>query len=264
MRRIVFVFLLSALAWSVSAKNLFIPVAGAVPGIGNTYFRTDVRIFNPSHTRDIGVTIHFLPQGGEYNAGIPGQVFNVPKRQMLVLNDVVGSLQGWTPPLIGALRIDSDGDADYNVIVDSRTYTDSPNPAAPGTYGQFVPALDRDAAVKKSVVVHVSSSAGYRANAVLMNPQRVPATVTASLAFPDGALVVPEVTITIPPMGMMQSAVPVLFNTTRAFADAFLHFDSDQPIFTAVSVIDNKSNDQFFVPGVEDRDEVKPLPNPGF
>jgi hypothetical protein len=259
MRRILAVLLLAASASSVSARNLFIPVAGAVPGIGNTYFRTDIRIFNPSFSKDIDVSIHFLPQGQD-NSNIPGQLFHVPKRQMIVLDNVVGSLYGWTPPLLGALRIDSDGAADYNVIVDSRTYTDSPNPAAPGTYGQFIPALDIDTAVKKSIVVHVSSSPDYRTNVVFMNPQRVPATITASLVFPDGALVTPEATITVPPMSMIQRAVPVLFDTTRSFADAFLHVDSDQPVFSGVSVIDNHSSDQFFVPGVEDRDEVRPLP----
>jgi hypothetical protein len=232
-----------------------------VPGINNTYFRTDVRIFNPSATHDIDVSVHFLPQGQD-NSNIPGQLFHVPRRQMLVLDNVVGSLYGWTPPLLGALRIDSDGDADYNVIVDSRTYTDSPNSAAPGTYGQFIPALDTDTAVTKSIVVHASNSAGFRTNAVLMNPQRVPAAVTALLALADGTLLAPEASITIPPMSMIQSAVPALFNTRRTFDNAFLQFDSDQAIFTGISVVDNRSGDQFFVPGVEDHDEVRPLSRP--
>ncbi len=41
-------------------------------------------------------------------------------------------------------------------------------------------------------------------------------------------------------MSMIQIAVPLLLKTMRVFDDdAFLHFDSDQPIFTGVSVVDN-------------------------
>ena len=257
MRRIVCALMISAAAAAAQARNLYIPVAGSTAGAGGTYFRTDVRIFNPSFTRDIDVTIHFLPQGQD-NSNISGQVFQVPKRQMVVLNDIVNSLAGWTPPLVGALRIDSDTDADYNVIVDSRTYTDSPNPAAPGTFGQFIPALDVNTAARKSVAVHVANSDGYRANAVLMNPNRVPASVIVSVVLGNGALAAPETIVTLQPMSMLLMPVGALAGG-RPFDDAFLHFDSNEPIFSGVSVVDNQSSDQFFVPGEEDRDEVKPF-----
>lgn len=257
MRRVVFALIVSAVAGAAGARNLYIPVAGSAAGVGGTYFRTDVRIFNPSSTQDIDVTIHFLPQGQD-NSNISGQLFRIPKRQMVVLNDIVGSLAGWTPPLIGALRIDSDTDSDYNVIVDSRTHTDSPNPAAPGTFGQFIPALDGNTAVRKSVAVHAANSSRYRANAVLMNPQRTPASVTVSVVLANGALAAPETTLTVQPMSVLLIPVSVLAGG-RPFDDAFLHFDSDEPIFSGVSVVDNQSSDQFFVPGAEDRDEVKPL-----
>ena len=257
MRRMVFALVVSAIATGAVARNLYIPVAGSTPGAGGTYFRTDVRLFNPSSTKDIVVTIHFLPQGQD-NSNISGQLFEVPRRQMVVLNDVVGSLAGWTPPLVGALRIDSDTDSDYNLIVDSRTYTDSPNAAAPGTFGQFIPALDVNTAVRKSVAVHVANSDRYRANAVLMNPQRVPATVTVSVVLANGALAAPETTLTVQPMSMRLLPVSELADG-RPFDDGFLHFDSNEPVFSGVSVVDNQSSDQFFVPGEEDRDDVKPL-----
>jgi hypothetical protein len=247
------------LALTAQARNFYIPVAGAAPGANNTYFRTDVRIFNPSTTRDIDVTIHFLPPGQD-NTNISGQVFHVPKRQMIVLNNVAGSLVGWHPPLLGALRLDSDTDADYNAIIDSRTYTEVPNDPSAGTYGQFIPALEVSSAIKKSVALHASASAASRTNVLMMNPQSVPATVTVSLVLPDGTLAAPSVTVTIPPMSMHLQLAPALFNTTRELPDAFVHFDSDQPIFSGISVIDNRTNDPFFVPGIEDRDEVLPLP----
>src|SRR5512144_157459 len=101
MKRLV---LLAALlsAATAQARNLYIPVAGEVPGANNTYFRTDVRIFNPSYVDDIDVTIHFL-RAGQDNANISGQLFRVPKRQMLVLNNIIRQLYGVTTPAIGAL-----------------------------------------------------------------------------------------------------------------------------------------------------------------
>lgn len=257
MRRVVCALIIAAVAGSAAARNLYIPVVGSAAGVGGTYFRTDVRIFNPSFTKDIDVTIHFLPQGQD-NSNISGQLFQIPKRQMVVLNDVAGSLIGWKPPLLGALRIDSDTDADYNVIVDSRTYTDSPNPAAPGTFGQFIPALDVNTAVKKSVAVHAANSSRYRANAVVMNPNRTTASVTVSVVLANGARAAPETVMSVPPMSVLLLPVGGLAGG-RPFDDAFLHFDSNEPIFSGVSVVDNQSSDQFFVPGAEDRDEVKPL-----
>ena len=119
--RTLFGLLLSLAALNASAKNLYIPVAGEVPGANGTYFRTDVRIFNPSYVHDIDVSIHFLPMGMD-GSNISGQVFRVPKRQMLVLDNVLRKLYGVTAPAVGALRLDSDTDNSYDFIADSRTY----------------------------------------------------------------------------------------------------------------------------------------------
>jgi hypothetical protein len=245
-----------------SARNLYIPVAGVAPGLNNTRFRTDVRLFNPSHVHDIDVSVHFLPQGQD-NSNMPGRTVRVPRRQMVVLNNVVENFMQFPAPIIGALRLDSDTDRDYALIADSRTYTDSPNPSAPGTYGQFIPALDVTTALKKSIVLHAANNAVFRTNAGAMNPQRVPATVTFSLVLPDGTLAIPENSITIPPMSTILVSLPAMFGPVRAFDDAFLHVDSTEPVFSFISVIDNQSGDQFFVTGAEDKSEVKPLPGPG-
>ena len=257
MRVTILALTVAFLSGSGFARNFYIPVAGSLPGKGDTYFRTDVRIFNPSPVKDITVTIHFLPQGSD-NANMPGQLFRVNHRQMLVLDDVVDSLYGWDPPLLGALRIDSNDDVDNNVIVHSRTYAVTPS-STDGTKGQFIPATDVTAAMKKSIVMHVAGSSAYRTNAVIMNPQRTTASVTVSLAFADGALVAPAVSVSVPPMSMVQFYVPEKFATTRTFDEAFLHFDADLPVITGASVIDNHSSDPFFVPGIEDKDEVLPI-----
>ena len=258
-RLLTLAFILAAA--SSEARNLYIPVAAEVPGANNTYFRTDVRLFNPSYVDDIDVSIHFLPAGMD-GSNISGQLFHVPRRQMLVLNNVLRHLAGVTTPAIGALRLDSNTDKDYDLIAESRTYTDSPNPAVAGTYGQYVPALDVTSAVEKTIVTHATQNANYRTNVGIMNPQREPAIVTASLVLQNGSLISEAAQQTIPPMTMIQISVPAMFGTDRQFDDAFVVIDSTQPVFGFISIIDNRTGDPFFVPGAEDKAEVRPLTAP--
>jgi hypothetical protein len=250
-------FVAAAVSVSASARNFYIPIAGSAPGKGGTYWTTDVRLFNPS-SEELVITIHFLPLGLD-NHLMSGQVFKIAPRQVVILNDAANALYGWDPPLIGSLRIDSDTAADYNLLVTSRTYTKGPG--VTGTFGQFIPALDVNDARRKTVVMHVVSTGDFRTNAVIMNPQRTATHVVASLALPDGTLLAAPKTITVQPMSAEQFYVPETFALTRAVDDAFLYFDADQPVFTGASIIDNRSADPFFVPGLEDKDEVKPLPS---
>ncbi|MGK2858791.1 MAG: hypothetical protein ACSLFQ_16460 [Thermoanaerobaculia bacterium] len=267
MRNIIAVLLLSTAALSASAKNMYVPVAGRVAGANNTFFRTDVRIFNPSTTDDISVSIHYLPQGIE-GTNIPGRLVSVPKRQMVVLDDIVGNFFELTESTIGALRLDSDTDASYEFVADSRIYTNSPNPATlRGTYGQYVPAMELDAAKLKTVVLQLKSPfdtglpggpGSYRSNVGVMNPGSEPATVTPALFGADGTPLGTAQMLTIPPKSMRQLSVTDLFGGVF-FNDGFVTFDSTQPVYTWGSVVDNDSGDQVFVRGIEDKAEKKPL-----
>lgn len=265
MKRILSLLILSTFALGASAKNMYIPVAGKVAGGNNTFFRTDVRIFNPSSTDDISVSIHYLPQGVE-GTNIPGRLVTVPKRQMVMLNDIVGDFFGETANTVGALRLDSDTDASYEFVADSRIYTNSPNPAVQGTYGQYVPAMALEDAKLKTVVLHLKNfpdtgivgAPSFRTNVGVMNPGSEPATITSGLYGPNGVRMLEGLVLTIPPKSMRQLSIAELFGTT-IFIDGFVTFESTQPIYSWGSVVDNKSGDQVFVRGVEDKAGKKPL-----
>ena len=245
------------LATSVSAKNLYIPIGGVAPGANGTLFRTDVRIFNPSATTEIGVSIHFQPAGMD-GSNSPGRMVKIGPRQMIVLNDIVSFLQ-WPSPILGAIRLDSDvAPGSFEFTASSRTYTDSPNPAAPGTFGQFVPALDPATARQKIVVQHLAHSPdlskGFRTNAGAMNPNLDPATVTPRLYAADGTLLAEGTPFVVPPRSVIHASLPdMLGNGAIDLADGYLLFESSVPIFGYGSVVDNRSGDQIFVPGAEDR-----------
>jgi hypothetical protein len=246
-----------------SAKNLYIPIAGVAPGANGTLFRTDVRIFNPSATDTISISIHFLPAGLD-GSNIPGRLAFVAPRHMAVFNDIVGTFMQMPAPAIGAIRLDSDNGDSYEFTADSRTYTDSPNVAAPGTFGQFVPALDPSAAVKKSVVLHVSSSRdlgrGFRANAGVMNPFRDGAvTVIPSLYKNDGTLLASGPAVSIPNFSVIHQSLPAWFGEVPDFEDGYIVFDATAPLFAYASVVDNRSSDQTFYMGAEDKAGVAPI-----
>jgi hypothetical protein len=247
-----------AIALPSVAENLYIPVAGVVAGANNTLFRTDVRIFNPSTQRDLGVTLHFLPQGMN-GANISGRVVNVPKRQMVVLDNVVGNFFGMPSGSIGAIRIDSDEDFDYDIVADSRTYTDSPNATAPGTFGQFIPALNVTEARAKTVVLHLAWTQEFRSNIGVMNPSNEEVTVRANLYSNDGARGgTANATLVIPPKSMRQVPVSDFFGGVF-IPNGYVTFEATAPVFTWGSVIDNRSGDPIYVPGAEDKAEVRPL-----
>jgi hypothetical protein len=246
------------LSLPVTAKNLYIPIAGATQGQGGTFFRTDVRIFNPSPTQIIDISIHFLPENID-GTNIPGQLFRVKPREMVVLNDIVSNMVGVITPAIGALRLDSDTAFSYNFVAESRTWTLAPPAATPrGTFGQFIPALNPADARTKTAVLHLTNNQQFRTNAGAMNPGTEPATVRAALYTADGTRLLERTDVVIPPRSMRQFSILELFGGAIV-NDGFVIFESTQPLFTWGSVIDNASGDPFYVPGIEDKDEVLPI-----
>jgi len=134
--------LVSALLFTSSAfaKDVYLVIGGSV-GV----FRTDLRIVNPSTTKDISIKAYLLPVGLVDNSGVQPKTITVTKRQMAVYNDVVTSLFNGTG--LAAIRLTSDDD----FIATQRIYatTDA------GTLGQFVPGLDASSAKTKGIVTQL-------------------------------------------------------------------------------------------------------------
>src|SRR3954466_7574299 len=98
--------LLTAIAFFATAafaKDVYLNIAGSV-GV----FRTDARIFNPSATKDIQLQAYYLPIGNGDNSAVQSITITIPKRQMIVYDDVVSSL--FHAGGLGAIRLKSDDD----------------------------------------------------------------------------------------------------------------------------------------------------------
>lgn len=248
-----------SLTFAAHAENKYIPVAASAPGGFGTYWKTDVRIFNPSYDNDIDVTVHFLPQGMD-GTNISGQMFRVAKRSTVALDDVVATFAPAGTAASGALRLDSDTDKSYSFIASSRTYTQSGDVTRPGSYGQFVPAFALSSAHEEAVLLHVASRPDARTNIGVMNPGLVTATVTLRLLSATGNVVLTSAPQQIAPKSMRQWSLTDLFGGLYA-ADAAVTVSSSVPVFTYASVVDNASGDAIYVAGTEDRAIVSPLGN---
>lgn len=254
--RLLVVLISVALTSAVFAKEVYLSIGGSV---GN--FRTDARIFNPSFTKDITITARYLPAGNSNNSGVASKTITVAKRSMVVYDDVVQSLFGGGAAL-GAIRLTSDDD----FVASQRIYADESNTPKNGTLGQFVPGLDVTTAKKKGVLIQLKASGGrgvkgtFRTNWGGVNPNPTVANISFKL-YGKNNTVAGTNNLTLQPFGVFSpNNIVDFFGVTNAdVSDAWLSFESDQPIFVYGSVLDNGSEDPTFIPAVDDTGVAPPV-----
>ena len=253
MKRAFLVCALMSLAMSAFGKDAFLVIGGSVSN-----FRTDMRIFNPSSTKDIQVQATLLP----VNINVPNPAdnrqalpvtINVPKRQMVAYNDVVQGLFNTTS--LGAIHLKSADD----FVATQRIYAIQSATVAcqiEGTLGQFVPAADLSSAKTAGVLIQLKSNPSFRTNVGLVNPNSANATVTWRLYDKNNALVSTGSPMVIAPLGVLGPttiAGTVFFTPGSAdLSDAWVSFTSDQPVLAYASVVDNGTSDPTFIVMADD------------
>lgn len=242
---------------SVFAKDVYISVSGKANG-----FFSDARIFNPSFDKDIVVTARYLPSGNGDNSGAAAVPLTIPKRTMKVYDDAVQSIFGGGPPL-GAIRLSSDDD----FVATQRIYADKRASFQQGTLGQFVPGLETAGALKKGVLIQLKSGqaslGNFRTNWGGMNPNGVVANIAFKLYDKSNALAGTN-NLTVQPFGVIGPTNITGFfgNPNRDLTDAWISFESDQPVFLYASVVDNGSEDPTFIPAAADSGVAPTEPPP--
>ena len=259
-RRAAGVLFLLLFTTGVFAKEVFLPVSGTA----NNVFFSDARIFNPT-VHEITVQAYYLPRGNNSNAGEQPISFTVPTRQMKISDDIVKNLLLRAD--VGGIRFVSADD----FVVTQRVYALSTvncgtGPLNPCTLGQFVQGLDLSAAVRKGVILQLKAGEKFRTNVGALNPNAVPATVTWRLYDKNNTLVSTGAPIVMPPYATIgpTSITTTFFFTpgTADITDAWVSFDSDQPIFAYGSVVDNGSSDQTYIPASGDSGVTPPVVEP--
>lgn len=245
------------LAGSVSAKDVYLSVGGSANG-----FFTDARLVNPSFDKDITITARYLPAGNGDNSNVATKTITVAKRSQAVYDDVVNSLFGGGPAL-GAIRLTSDDD----FIATQRIYADKRASNQRGTLGQFVPGLDASAAIAKGIVPQLKAGdatlGNFRTNWGGANPNAVVANIDFTLYDKTG-LVAGTNRLTVQPFGVIgpTNIFGYFGSPNRDLTDAWISFESDQPVFIYCSVVDNGSEDPTFITAFADSGVAPPPPPP--
>ena len=246
-----------ALAMPLMAEDAFLSIGGTAGA-----FHTDMRIFNPSYTKDITITAYLLPIGNVDNTSAQTKLLTIPKRQMIVYNDVLQAIFGVGG--LGGLRLKSDDD----FVATQRIYALAGDGS---TTGQYIGGLDASAAKKKGLLIQLRNNGGsgqvgtFRTNIGAVNPNATAANVTWRLFDKNNNLVGAPHTDVLPPFAVIAPTSIGAFadncaaGTTGCIApgsadltDAWISYDSDQPLFAYSSIVDNFTQDGTLIPAYED------------
>ena len=257
--------LCACLSFSLSAfgRDAFLVIGGSVRN-----FRTDLRVFNPSQTKDIQIQATFLPVNVAVSS--PGDnrqaqplTINVPKRQMVTYDDVVQTL--FNASTLGAIHLKSADD----FVATQRIYalqTATPACQIEGTLGQLVQAVDVSTAKQAGVLIQLKSNPAFRTNVGLVNPNDAPATVKWTLYDRNNALISTGPAMTVPPLGVLgpTSIAGSTFFTpgTADLSDAWISFSASLPVIAYASVVDNATSDPTFIAMSEDTGVTPPPSTP--
>ncbi len=237
-------------ASSAFAIDRWVLIAGTVNN-----FHTDARVFNPTFDKDIQVSATFFPTDG--SASLSGS-FTVPKRQMKVLDDVTTSL--FNTNKLGAIRFTSSDTFE----VTSRIYAISTSCpiGATATLGQFGPGVDPATALAKGALLQLKANGSrgqagtFRTNIGALNPANTTVSVTWTL-YDKNSVLVSSGTRDLGPFGVISPTEirnGFFFDPKTAdLSDAWVSYSATGPMFAYASVLDNASEDQTFIPAVEDK-----------
>lgn len=167
-----------------------IPVAGALRGANNTYFRTDAAILNSGVTPGSG-TMRFVSRTGT----TIDRNISLPAAQSMVINDIVTNLFNVTTDDAGYIIFTP---TSGSFALTSRTYTTVLGDVA--TFGTGVPTLALDSGIRLGetrrfggindaalATVQAGLPATFRTNVGLVETAGQPVTVRATIRFTSGA-----------------------------------------------------------------------------
>jgi hypothetical protein len=220
---------------------IFVPAAARLQGGGGLFFKSDLRIMNRS-SATASVTAFIL--SGIDNTTAPTVQFTIPGGNVAALNDVVQSLFG-IPSGGGALLFISS----QPLRVTSNLYTtNNLCPEKGGTFGQFIDGSPIGKAGRNQTIYHVIHNADFRSNIGVVSTADAAATVTITLKSGTGATLGVKV-LNLGPYGWQQ--VNRIFDDVGAPAssNAYALVSSTQPVLSYVSVVDNRTGDQYYVAG---------------
>ncbi len=226
----------------------YIPNAGQTPGAAETHWFTRIAALNRSFLSSSEWTIEFMPQSpaGNTDRYMAGQMALAPLNIQAASEFPVQNFTG-----IGALRILSDQPMEVTASIYNGTGTGR------GDFGYAVGGVELEDAKSSGLFVDLATSSaedvqagrGHRSNIGYFNPQPTSVDVTFG-AYGDRGVLLGQRTVTIPPGGMVQSAVFDLIDSvvpSERVRDSYMvSWVADAPIFVYATVVNNDTGDAEF------------------
>ncbi len=223
-----------------AASPMVLPAVGRAPGVGGTYWRSDVTVYNPGSTTLV-LSLRYL-QAGSDDRSASAQPLYVSAGHTVVLSDVLQQFNVSSGS--GALELSWFGGV--SPIVTSRTYTPS---TAGGTYGQSIDPIQ--AFGSDMYVTGLRSDNSFRSNVGFVNGSDQPIAISLTLYASSGTPVATGL-ITLAPRSQAQSALSTLFPNAAisSLGSVTLQAHSDSgSMFAYGSMVDNASGDPVFFAG---------------
>jgi hypothetical protein len=226
----------------------YIPAAASAGGANNSFFVTDVRLYNPDPEESITVNLSWLRRDAD-NTEADEVPVEISPRRGVALDDVAATVFGIQGA--GGIRLRSASP----FVVTSRTYNVGGDA---GTFGQFIPGSSPDDALTSGILLQIendSADDGFRSNVGFVNPNAAAVTATVRLFNATTGSLLGERQRNLPPLAVSQ------INNVFAFvgagnavvANATVEFSADAPILAYASVLDNTSSDPIYVLPFEDQ-----------
>ncbi len=215
-----------------------IPGAASAPGVGDAYFVTDVRLYNPGTESSITVFLSVLERNAD-NSLAEELPVDIPPRRGLALNDILGNFFGLTNST-GSIRMRSSAD----FLATSRTYNVG---GESGTFGSYIPALAATDALTQGILLQVAnipSDSGFLSNVGFTNPGLAEVTIKVKVFNADTGELVGTRSLVLLPRSFSQKNIFQFVGQKDLFVmNASVEFRADFSVLAYTTVIDNASND---------------------
>ncbi|HEV7238232.1 MAG TPA: PKD domain-containing protein [Thermoanaerobaculia bacterium] len=210
--------------------SLTIPVVGRAPGANQTFWRSDVTLFNPNDD-DLSITLGY---------GNATRTILLDGHDTEVLADLLSLFELTSGT--GSLFVSWSGQ--NGPVVTSRTYTTA---ESGGTYGQ---SIDPMTSLKSSMFVPgLRNDGSFRSNVGFVNGGGESETFAVIVLSPSGTELARN-TLTLAANSMVQHSVSSLFpNVNSSSFTLFMEGDANARLFAYGSMVDNASGDPVFFAG---------------
>lgn len=221
------------------ALSWLIPVIARNPGVGTTYWRSDLALFNASALPN-RVTLRFLPQNrANDDGGVEAAPISLAAWETTIVADVVGEIFEQSN-VKGALYIA----AEQPVVAISRAYTSG---GLGETYGHAVPAVSPDDVfvTTEATLTGVRTLDGYRTNMGFLTTADA-ADLVLQLLDGDGS-VLAQRQLSMPAHTLRQYALTKLFpGADDPYPAGAVTVSTSAPLMGYISVIDGSSEDPVY------------------